>query len=164
MNRSRLEAFSDGVLAIVVTIMVLELKAPQGFHIDELKQVAPIFLSYILSFLYVSIYWINHHHLLNAAKKVDGKILWANLHWLFWMSLIPFFTSWLGKSPWAGEPCALYGVILLICAIAYNILQRQVIKMAVENSKLVRSIGNDFKGKFSILSYAVASWISFSLQ
>lgn len=144
MNRSRLEAFSDGVLAIVITIMVLELKAPQGFHIDALKQVAPIFLSYILSFLYVSIYWINHHHLLNAAKKVDGKILWANLHWLFWMSLIPFFTSWLGKSPWAGEPCALYGVILLICAIAYNILQRQVIKMAGQNSKLARSIGNVF--------------------
>lgn len=163
MNKSRLEAFSDGVLAIIITIMVLEFKVPHGFELVDLKPLIPKFLSYILSFIYLAIYWNNHHHMMHTVKHVTGGILWANIHLLFWLSLIPFTTDWMGENSFKSMPMALYGVVLLMAAIAYYILQIQIIKNHRPNSILARAIGNDIKGKISPILYflAIAScWIS----
>ena len=156
MNKNRLEAFSDGVLAIIITIMVLELKIPDGTNFEALLQLFPIFVSYILSFIYVGIYWNNHHHMMHTVKKVTGGILWANLHLLFWLSLIPFATAWIGEHHFAPFPMLFYGFILLMCGIAYNILQKQIIKTQGENSLLAKAIGKDIKGKISPILYLIA--------
>ena len=162
MGKTRLEAFSDGVLAIIITIMVLELKVPHGPDFDALKPLLPVFLSYLLSFIYVGIYWNNHHHLLKACRRVNGGIMWANLHLLFWLSLLPFTTGWMGENHFTTVPTALYGAVLLLAAIAYYILQFLIIAEQGPGSKLARSIGRDFKGKLSPILYAVAigvSWV-----
>ena len=156
MNKGRLEAFSDGVLAIVITIMVLELKAPHETEFSVLMQLLPIFLSYVLSFVYVGIYWNNHHHLLHTIKNVSGSILWANLHLLFWLSLIPFVTAWMGENHFASAPMALYGTILLFSALAYSILQSIIMKRHGKDSLLSKAIGRDLKGKLSIILYLIA--------
>lgn len=160
MNRGRMEAFSDGVLAIIITIMVLKLNAPKSLMLDAVKEVFPIFLAYILSFIYVGIYWANHHHLINMIDSVSGKLLWKNLHWIFWMSLIPMATEWMGLNPYEGLPALFYGIILFMCAVSYNIVQSEVIKLNGDNSQIFRNIGNDLKGKISIIAYAIA--ISFA--
>jgi uncharacterized membrane protein len=164
MNKGRLEAFSDGVLAILITIMVLELKIPQGNDIQSLKPLIPVLMSYVLSFLYLGIYWNNHHHMLHTVKHVNGGILWANLHLLFWLSLIPFVTSWVGENNFASVPVSLYGVDLLMAAIAYYILQLQILRNHGQNSLLARAIGNDLKGKMSPILYFAAIWLSFLNQ
>ncbi len=156
MNKGRLEAFSDGVLAIVITIMVLELKAPHATDFSALKQLLPVFLSYVLSFIYLGIYWNNHHHLLHTVKNVGGSILWANLHLLFWLSLIPFVTAWMGENHFASAPMALYGTILLFSAIAYSILQSIIMKRHGKDSLLSKAIGRDLKGKLSVILYLIA--------
>lgn len=156
MNKNRLEAFSDGVFAIIITIMVLELKVPHGHDLDAIKPLLPVFLSYILSFIYVGIYWNNHHHLLHTLKKPKGNILWANLHLLFWLSLLPFVTGWMGENHFAPVPVAFYGVILLFSAIAYYILQGEILKNHSKDSSLSKSIGKDLKGKMSPILYATA--------
>jgi uncharacterized membrane protein len=156
MNKGRLEAFSDGVLAIIITIMVLELKVPHGAGFDDLRPLIPKFLSYVLSFVYVGIYWNNHHHLLHTVKNVSGGILWANLHLLFWLSLIPFATAWVGENHFAHLPMALYGVVLLLAAIAYTILQVQIVKKHGADSLLSTAIGKDVKGKLSLILYSIA--------
>jgi uncharacterized membrane protein len=157
MNKGRLEAFSDGVIAIIITIMVLELKVPHNAEFSALKELFPVFLSYIVSFIYVGIYWNNHHHLLQTAKQVTGGILWANLHLLFWLSLIPFATAWMGENHFAPAPMALYGFILLMAAIAYTYLQHRIAhEHGEENSLLARAIGNGLKEKLSLISYVVA--------
>jgi uncharacterized membrane protein len=161
MNKSRLEAFSDGVLAILITIMVLELKVPHGKDLLSLKPLIPVFISYVLSFLYLGIYWNNHHHLLHTVKQVSGGILWANLHLLFWLSLIPFVTNWVGETNFAPIPISLYGINLLMSAVAYYILQLQIKKKHGQDSLLDRAIGNDLKGKMSIILYFAAIWLSF---
>jgi uncharacterized membrane protein len=154
MGTSRLEAFSDGVIAIIITIMVLELKAPEGHSLPALVPLAPVFLSYVLSFIYVGIYWNNHHHMLHACDEITGGILWANLHLLFWLSLIPFATAWLGENHFSSGPAALYGAILLLSAIAYVILQQQIIKSQEGKRDILKqAIGDDFKGKMSVLMY-----------
>ena len=170
MGTNRLEAFSDGVLAIIITIMVLELKVPHGAELAALWPLLPVFLSYLLSFIYVGIYWNNHHHMLHAAKRVNGAILWANLHLLFWLSLIPFATGWMGENHFAPVPTALYGAVLLMASIAYWILQQVIIASQGEDSLLRRAVGKDWKGKISPLLYALAilaafwsHWISQSL-
>lgn len=150
-----MEAFSDGVLAIIITIMVLKLKAPSGISLVSLREIAPIFTAYVLSYVYVGIYWTNHHHLVSAVKYVKGKILWRNLHWLFWMSLIPVVTEWTGLNLFSKTPTVVYGVILLMCAISYNMLQGAIIKTVGRESNLAKSIGKDIKGKLSILFYAL---------
>ncbi len=156
MQRNRLEAFSDGVIAIIITIMVLELKVPHEVGIDALAPLAPILLCYVLSFVYVGIYWNNHHHMLHTVRIVTGPILWANLHLLFWLSLIPFATAWMGETYFAAVPSAAYGVILLCAAIAYYILQQQIIASQGEDSILKQAVGRDWKGKLSPLLYLVA--------
>jgi uncharacterized membrane protein len=156
MNKNRLEAFSDGVLAIIITIMVLELQAPQDADFKSLVNLFPVFISYILSFIYVGIYWNNHHHMMHTVKKVTGGILWANLHLLFWLSLVPFATAWIGEHHFAPFPMLTYGFILLMCAIAYFILQNQIIKKHGSQSILARAIGNDLKGKASVILYLIA--------
>jgi len=161
MKTNRLEAFSDGVIAIIITIMVLELKVPHDATLGALTKLAPVFLSYILSFIYVGIYWNNHHHLLHASQKVNGPILWANLHLLFWLSLIPFASGWMGENHFAKLPVAIYGVVLLMCAIAYSILTIQLIKQHGRTSQLAHAIGSDFKGKLSIVMYLAAIGLSF---
>src|SRR5436305_14720312 len=161
MHKNRLEAFSDGVLAIIITIMVLELKVPQGSDLASLKPLLPVFLSYVLSFIYVGIYWNNHHHLLNTIKHVSGGILWANLHLLFWLSLFPFTTGWMGENHVAPTPAAVYGVVLLCAAVAYYILQRVIIAHQGRDSLLAAAIGADWKGKLSPLLYFIAIPISF---
>jgi uncharacterized membrane protein len=161
MNKNRLEAFSDGVLAIIITIMVLEFNVPKGYTFEDLRPLLPKVLGYILSFIYVAIYWNNHHHLLQTVKKVNGKILWANMHLLFWLSLIPFSTAWLGESSFANFPMLLYGIILLGCAVAYFVLQKSMVLHEGENSLISRSVGKDFKGKLSNILYIVA--IGFAL-
>lgn len=153
MNTSRLEAFSDGVLAIIITIMVLELKAPEDTNLNSLIAKTPVFISYVFSFIYVGIYWNNHHHLFQITEKVNGKILWANLHLLFWLSLIPFTTAWIGKNYLEKLPIITYGVVLLFCAIAYFILQAQIIKSHDDEFALRKVIGTDTKGKTSIVFY-----------
>lgn len=161
MTKTRLEAFSDGVIAILITIMVLELKVPHGEGLAALRPLTGVFLSYILSFVYLGIYWNNHHHMLHTCQWVTGPILWANLHLLFWLSLVPFATGWLGENHFAALPAALYGVVLLLAAIAYFILQRQIIASQGPNSLLKRAIGHDKKGKISPLLYLAAIPLAF---
>jgi uncharacterized membrane protein len=156
MSKNRLEAFSDGVLAIIITIMVLELKVPHGTSLEALEPLLPVFLSYVLSFLYIGIYWNNHHHLLHAAQRVSGRVLWANLHLLFWLSLFPFATAWMGENHFAPMPSAVYGAVLLLAAIAYWILQKAIIVTDGEGSVLRRAIGRDMKGLMSPVLYALA--------
>ncbi len=156
MQKNRLEAFSDGVIAIIITIMVLEMKPPHNASPAALLPVLPIFLSYVLSFVYVGIYWNNHHHLIHAVKKVDGLILWANLHLLFWLSLLPFTTAWAGENHFATYPCLLYGINLLMAAIAYWALEICILRLVNEHLLLKQALGKDHKGKLSILLYAIA--------
>ena len=163
MNKNRLEAFSDGVLAIILTIMVLEMKVPHGEQFSALLPVLPVFLSYVLSFVYLGIYWNNHHHMLHLAGKVNGGILWANLHLLFWLSLIPFGTAWLGEHPLAHGPVALYGANLLLCALAYTLLSTLLVRHEGPGSTLARATGRDLKGKASIGLYAAAIALAFVL-
>ncbi|MES2355872.1 MAG: TMEM175 family protein [Pseudomonadota bacterium] len=170
MGKGRLEAFSDGVLAIIITIMVLELKVPHGADLAVLQPLLPVFLSYVLSFIYIGIYWNNHHHMLHMTQRTSGAILWANLHLLFWLSLIPFATGWMGENHFASAPVALYGVVLLMAAIAYFILQRTIIASQGNDSLLATALGNDIKGKLSPVCYAIAipaaffnQWIAESL-
>jgi len=155
MGRGRLEAFSDGVIAIIITIMVLELKVPHGDTWAELSKLGPIFLSYILSFVNIAIYWNNHHHLLHTVEKVNAGILWGNMHLLFWLSLMPFTTGWMGENHFAPIPVAVYSMDLLMCAIAYTVLQAQIIKLHGKESVLAKAVGHDTKGKISVLSYLV---------
>jgi uncharacterized membrane protein len=156
MGKARLEAFSDGVLAIVITIMVLEMKVPHGTGLMTLQPLIPVFLSYVLSFVYIGIYWNNHHHLMHAAQHVSGRILWANLHLLFWLSLIPFATGWMGENSFASWPVALYGSVLLCAGTAYFIFTKTLITRHGKDSTLARSIGGDVKGKMSLAAYAAA--------
>jgi len=161
MGKGRLEAFSDGVLAIIITIMVLEMKIPHGADWAALRSMIPGFLSYILSFTFVGIYWNNHHHLMHAVKHVSGSVLWANLHLLFWLSLTPFVTSWMGENPFAALPVAVYGAVLLFSALAFTVLVRALIVLHGKDSVLATAIGNDFKGNISLAIYFVAIPISF---
>ena len=161
MEKNRLEAFSDGVLAIIITIMVLELKVPHGSDISSLKPLLPVFLSYVLSFVYLGIYWNNHHHLLKAVHKVNGAMMWANLHLLFWLSLFPFVTGWMGENHFTTVPSALYGAVLLMAAAAYYILQSIIIAQEGCDSRLAVAIGSDIKGKLSPLLYATGIAASF---
>jgi uncharacterized membrane protein len=161
MGKNRLEAFSDGVLAIIITIMVLEMKVPHGVGIDALAPLIPVFLSYVLSFVYLGIYWNNHHHMLHTCQKVTGAMLWANLHLLFWLSLFPFATGWMGENHFAATPMALYGVVLFMAAIAYWLLQHTIISSQSRDSLLKAAVGNDWKGKLSPLLYAIAIAASF---
>jgi uncharacterized membrane protein len=161
VQKNRLEAFSDGVIAIIITIMVLELKVPHGVDLAALKPLLPVFLSYVLSFIYVGIYWNNHHHMLHSAGKVTGGILWANLHLLFWLSLFPFTTGWLGENHIASLPAAIYGFVLLMAAVAYFVLQRAIIQQQGHESILLRAVGNDWKGKLSPVLYFLAILLAF---
>jgi uncharacterized membrane protein len=161
MKTSRLEAFSDGVLAIIITIMVLELKAPHGATSAALLPLLPAFLSYVLSFLYIGIYWNNHHHMLHTTESVSGGILWANLHLLFWLSLFPFATAWMGENHFTALPTALYGFVLLMAAIAYWILQRAIIASQGVHSLLAKAVGRDLKGKASPIIYLAAIPLAF---
>ena len=161
MGKGRLEAFSDGVIAIIITIMVLELKVPRGERIDALAPLIPVFLSYVLSFVYVGIYWNNHHHMLHTSRKVTGPMLWANLHLLFWLSLFPFATGWMGENHFAAAPSAFYGVVLLMAAVAYYILQQLIIASQGPDSLLKKAIGGDWKGKMSPLIYLIAIPMAF---
>lgn len=156
MSKSRLEAFSDGVLAVIITIMVLEMKSPRGTSLAALRPVVPVFLSYVLSFVNIGIYWNNHHHLLHATQRVNGATLWANLHLLFWLSLVPFTTDWMGENHFGAWPVAVYGIVLLMAGIAYFILTRALMSLHGEGSELATSIGRDRKGKLSIAIYAAA--------
>ena len=165
MNKTRLEAFSDAVIAIILTIMVLELKIPHGADFDALKPLLPVFLSYVLSFVYLGIYWNNHHHMLQATRKVNGKVLWANLHLLFWLSLVPFVTGWMGENHFAPLPTAIYGCVLLLAAVSYTILQAFIVHHEKgENDLLAEAVGNDFKGKLSLALYAAAIPLAFVHQ
>ena len=161
MEKNRLEAFSDGVIAIIITIMVLELKVPAGVEFADLKEKLPVFLSYVLSFIYVGIYWNNHHHMFHSTKHVTGGILWANLHLLFWLSLFPFTTAWVGTNHRAPNPTAVYGFVLLMAAIAYYILQRAIIAQQGRGSLLATAIGKDWKGKLSPVLYLAAIPLAF---
>lgn len=164
MNKTRLEAFSDGVIAIIITIMVLELKVPHGDNFDALTALIPVFLSYVLSFIYVGIYWNNHHHMLHTCHKITGPILWANLHLLFWLSLFPFATAWMGENHYASAPSAFYGAVLLMAAIAFLTLQHLIIASQGANSLLKKAVGSDFKGKLSPVLYLIAIALSFWTQ
>ena len=161
MEKDRVLAFSDGVIAVIITIMVLELKAPHGAEWSALIKLLPVFLSYVLSFLYIAIYWNNHHHLLAASERVSGSVLWANMHLLFWLSLIPFATAWLGENHFSKWPTALYGVALLAAAIAYYILQLTIMRAQGPDSLLRRAVGSDLKGKASPILYASAIALAF---
>jgi uncharacterized membrane protein len=161
MGKNRLEAFSDGVLAIIITIMVLELRPPPGVELSDLKLLLPIFLSYVLSFIYLGIYWNNHHHMFHTTKQVTGGILWANLHLLFWLSLFPFTTGWMGENHLAPTPTAVYGFVLLMAAVAYYILQRTIIASQGRDSLLAAAIGKDCKGKISPVLYLIAIPLAF---
>ena len=161
MHKTRLEAFSDGVLAIIITIMVLEIKVPHGTTFETLRPLLPVFLSYVLSFVYVGIYWNNHHHMLHAARKVTGGVLWANLHLLFWLSLLPFASGWMGENHFAPLPVALYGFVLLMAGFAYWLLARAIIKADGPESVLAKAIGKDWKGRASVLLYLVAIPLTF---
>ena len=161
MGKGRLEAFSDGVIAIIITIMVLELRPPHGTALADLRPLLPVFLSYLLSFVYLGIYWSNHHHMLHATHRVDGAVLWANLHLLFWLSLVPFTTAWIGENHVAPVPTALYGVVLLLAAIAYVILQRTIVAREGPRSTLALALGRDLKGKLCPLAYAAAIPLAF---
>jgi uncharacterized membrane protein len=161
MSKTRLEAFSDGVMAILITIMVLELKIPHGDSIGALKPILPVFLTYVLSYVYLGIYWNNHHHMLHATSRINGKILWANLHLLFWLSLVPFVTGWMGENHFASTPTAVYGGVLLAAAIAYFLLQSAIIADQGPESKLAAAVGKDLKGKISPFLYALAIPLAF---
>jgi uncharacterized membrane protein len=161
LNKGRLEAFSDGVIAIIITIMVLEMKAPEGADFSSLRPLIPIFFSYALSFVFVAIYWNNHHHLFHAVKSVNGRILWANMHLLFWLSMIPFVTRWVDENAKAPLPVALYGVVLLFCGLAYFILVQVLLATHGKESVLAKALGNDFKGKLSVVIYIIAIALSF---
>ena len=170
MTKDRMEAFSDGVIAIIITIMVLELRVPHASNPAALLPLVPVFLSYVLSFVFLGIYWSNHHHLLQVVEHVDGRVLWANLHLLFWLSLIPFVTGWMGENYFARWSLALYGTVLLFAAIAYFILTRALLSLHDEGSVLATALGGDFKGKVSIVIYLVAiplalvkSWLACAL-
>jgi uncharacterized membrane protein len=170
MGKNRLEAFSDGVLAIIITIMVLEMKVPKGADLAALSPLLPVFLSYVLSFVYLGIYWNNHHHMLHATQRVTGAILWANLHLLFWLSLFPFVTGWMGENHFAPATMALYGAVLLMAAVAYLILQNAIIACHGVDSLLAKAVGRDLKGKLSPVLYAISipaaffePWISGSI-
>ncbi len=156
MGKGRLEAFSDGVIAIIITIMVLEMKVPHGSQWADLAKLGPVFMSYVLSFVYVGIYWNNHHHMLHAVKQVSGGILWANMHLLFWLSLMPFTTGWMGENHFAELPVALYAFDLMMCALAYTLLQYCIIKHHGKESVLAHAVGSDYKGKISLTTYIVA--------
>lgn len=167
MNKGRLEAFSDGVLAIIITIMVLEIKVPHGKELSALLPLIPVFLSYVLSFIYLGIYWNNHHHMMHTVSRITGDVLWANLHLLFWLSLVPFTTGWMGENNFSPASMFLYGVVLLMAAIAYFILQNRIIKSQGKDSILAKAIGKDIKGKISpvlyiigILTSYVNAWLS----
>lgn len=155
MRKERLEAFSDGVLAIIITIMILEIKIPAGHELIDLKPLIPVFSSYVLSFIYIGIYWNNHHHMMHTIKHATGNILWANLHLLFWLSLVPFVTGWMGENHFTSVPMACYGIILLMAAIAYYVLQTVIIRSHGHDSILARAIGNDLKGKISPILYVI---------
>lgn len=161
MTRNRMEAFSDGVIAIIITIMVLELRPPHEATLGALRPLAPVFLSYVLSFVYIGIYWSNHHHLLQVVEHVNGGVLWANLHLLFWLSLVPFVTAWMGETHFAAVPAAVYGVVLLFAAIAYYILTRALLSVHTRDSILATALGRDFKGKISLVIYLVAIPLAF---
>ncbi len=161
MGKSRLEAFSDGVLAIIITIMVLEMKVPHGSDWQTLQTLIPVFFSYVLSFVYVGIYWNNHHHLLHAVKNVNGRVLWANLHLLFWLSLLPFVTGWMGENHFAAAPTALYGVVLLMAGVAYWILVHSIIAAEGKDSLVAKAVGKDVKGIISVVIYAITIPIAF---
>lgn len=170
MGKARLEAFSDGVIAIIITIMVLELKVPHATELSALKPLIPVLMSYVLSFVYVGIYWNNHHHMLHAAQHCNGSILWANLHLLFWLSLVPFVTGWMGENHFATIPVALYGVVLFMAGVAYIILAKTLVAFHGKDSPLGIAIGKDYKGKSSLILYAIAiplsfvnRWIAFAL-
>jgi uncharacterized membrane protein len=164
MGKGRLEAFSDGVIAVLITIMVLELKVPHGNDWDTLRPLMPVFLTYVLSFVYLAIYWNNHHHMLHATDRIDGAILWANLHLLFWLSLVPFTTGWMGENHFAPLPSAVYGGVLLMSGIAYLILQTAIIRHQGPHSKLKVAVGRDLKGKISAVLYAAAILLAFVHQ
>src|SRR5256714_10076990 len=161
MTTVRMEAFSDGVIAIIITVMVLEMRAPRGTDLTALRPLIPVFLSYLLSFVFLGIYWSNHHHLLQVAEHVNGSVLWANLHLLFWLSLTPFVTNWMGENQFAAWPVALYGLVMLCAAIAYFILVRTLMSLHGRQSILATALGRDFKGKISIVIYVVAIPLAF---
>jgi len=161
MTKGRLEAFSDGVIAVIITIMVLELKVPHDASWSALAPVAPVFLTYVLSFVFIGIYWSNHHHLLQAVQRINGKVLWANLHLLFWLSLTPFVTGWMGENRFAAVPAAMYGIVLLFAAIAYFILARALLSIHAPDSVLATALGADFKGKISMVIYLLAIPLAF---
>jgi uncharacterized membrane protein len=161
MSKGRLEAFSDAVIAILITIMVLELKAPLGASWEALRPLLPVFLTYVLSYIYLGIYWNNHHHLLQAASGINGKILWANLHLMFWLSLVPFTTGWMGENHLAPLPTSVYGMVLLLSAMAYTILQTAIVAQQGANSQLAAAVGKDAKGKLSILLYSTGVVLAF---
>jgi uncharacterized membrane protein len=161
MSKGRLEAFSDGVIAILITIMVLELRPPHGSDLGALREVVPSFLSYLLSFVFLGIYWNNHHHMLNATERVNGAVLWANLHLLFWLSLVPFGTAWMGQTHNAPLPTALYGVLLACAGLSYTTLQTTIIRQQGPGSKLAAAVGRDRKGKLSLLAYLSAIPLAF---
>ena len=161
MNKTRLEAFSDGVLAIIITIMILEIRAPHEATYEALKPLIPIFLSYVLSFIYIGIYWNNHHHMLQASKTISGSIMWANMLLLFWLSLIPFATSWMGEQHFAAVPMSIYGFILLMCAVSYTLLQNKLIRLHGKDSVLHEAVSDDKKGKISLTFYILAIPLAF---
>lgn len=161
MNKNRLEAFSDGVIAIIITIMVLEMKVPHGDTIASLEPLIPVFISYILSFVNVGIYWNNHHHMMHAAKKVNGSVLWANIHLLFWLSLFPFVTGWMGENHFSKWPVAIYGMVSMLTGIAYYLLEQCLVHLHGQNSTLATAIGNDRKGMLSVVIYAAGIGLSF---
>jgi uncharacterized membrane protein len=164
MSKGRLEAFSDGVVAILITIMVLELKVPRGVDWDALRPLTPVFLTYVLSFVFLGIYWSNHHHMLHTVVRINGRVLWANLHLLFWLSLVPFVTGWMGENRSAPLPTAVYGVVLLLSGVAYTILQTTIVAAQGPGSKLAAAVGNDMKGKLSMGLYALAIPVAFVHQ
>lgn len=161
MHKNRMEAFSDGVIAIIITIMVLELKIPHSSDLTELLKLWPVFLSYVLSFVFIGIYWNNHHHLFQAVQKIDGSVLWPNLNLLFWLSLIPFVTAWMGENHFSTLPVAAYGVILLLCGCSYYYLSLRLLKTHGRDSALAKAIGDDRKGKLSVLIYSLAIPLAF---
>jgi TMEM175 potassium channel family protein len=161
MNKARLEAFSDGVLAVIITIMVLDLRIPHGQDLAALKPLLPVFFCYVVSFIYVGIYWNNHHHMLHATKRISGAVLWANLHLLFWLSLFPFVTGWMGENDFGALPTALYGAVLLMGGVAYWILERALIVCEGEESVLGKAVGKDRKGSLSVVMYAIAIPLAF---
>jgi uncharacterized membrane protein len=164
MTKARMEAFSDGVIAILITIMVLELKVPHGADLDALRPVLPVFLTYLLSYVFLGIYWNNHHHLLHATTRINGKVLWANLHLLFWLSLVPFVTGWMGENHFARIPTAIYGVVLLLAAVAFTILVRTIVAAEGPDSKLAQALGSDRKGKISLALYILGVAAAFLSQ